>query len=362
MQTSSPSLTLPEGEGMNTNPNPSLRGGQGGAVFDTIIIGSGASGLSAGLYAGRYKLKTLIVKGEFGGETARAGVIWNYPGVVGIDGYELMKVMQTQAKEGGAEVISGKAEKIIRRVSTQDSPLGLAEGSPVCDCYEVQVKDKTFISKTIIFAVGTERGHLNLPNEAELTSKGVHYCFTCDSPLYEGKVVAVVGAGDAALKGAVLAAAYCKKIIILVRGDKVRAEPVTLEQVQALPNVEIVYNTQVTQIIGEKQLEKIILSKEYNGSTEFILDGLFIEIGARPNSELAVSLGVELDSTSYVKSDAMMQTNIPGFFAAGDTVNLFGHFKQDVTAAALGAVAATSAYQYVQKFPNVCELHAVEAK
>lgn len=312
-------------------------------VYDTIIIGSGASGLSAGLYAVRYKLKTLIIKGDFGGETARAGVIWNYPGIVGIDGYELMKVMQKQATDGGAEVVSGKAEKITNNGG----------------CYEVQVKDKKYTAKTVIFAVGTERGHLNLPNEAELTSKGVHYCFTCDSPLYEGKVVAVVGAGDAALKGAVLAAAYCKKIVILVRGDKARAEPVTLEAVKALSNVEIVYNTQVTQIIGEKQLEKIILSKEYNGSTEFVLDGLFIEIGARPNSALAVSLGVELDELNYVKSDAMMVTNIPGFFAAGDTVNLFGHFKQDVTAAALGAVAATSAYQYVQKNPNACELHEV---
>lgn len=312
-------------------------------VYDTIIIGSGAAGLSAGLYAGRYKLKTLIIKGEFGGETARAGVIWNYPGVVGIDGYELMKVMQAQAKDGGAEVVSGKVTKITNNNG----------------CYEVEVKDKKYTAKTIIFAVGTERGHLNLPNEAELTSKGVHYCFTCDSPLYANKVVAVVGAGDAALKGAVLAAAYCKKIVILVRSDKVRAEPVTLEQVKALPNVEIVYNTEVKEIIGEEQLEKIILSKEYNSSTELILDGLFIEIGARPNTALATALGVELDATSYVKSDAMMQTNIPGFFAAGDTVNLFGHFKQDVTASALGAVAATSAYQYVQKHPNVCELHAI---
>ncbi|MFA6006369.1 MAG: NAD(P)/FAD-dependent oxidoreductase [Candidatus Paceibacterota bacterium] len=299
-------------------------------IYDTIIIGSGAAGLSAGLYAVRYKLKTLIVKGDFGGETARAGVIWNYPGVIGIDGYELMKVMEKQAKDGGVEIISGKATKILK----QDNS------------FEVAVGEKTFATKTIIFAVGTERGHLNLPNETELTNKGVHYCFTCDAPLYGDKVVAVVGAGDAAFKGALLAAEYCKKIVILVRSDKVRAEPATVEQVKARPNIEILYSTEVKEIVGKDHLEKIILSKPYNGSNEFVLDGLFIEIGARPNSALAVSLGVELDSTGYVVSDALMTTNIPGFFAAGDTVNLFGHFKQDITAAALGAVAATSAYHY----------------
>jgi len=331
-------------------------------VYDTIIIGSGAAGLSAGLYAVRYKLKTLIIKGDFGGETARAGVIWNYPGVIGIDGYELMKTMQKQAKDGGAEIVSGKATKItnsaVKRpdLSKQDPEVGAQNAG----CYEVEVCEKKYTSKSIIFAVGTERGHLNLPNEAELTSKGVHYCFTCDSPLYADKVVAVVGAGDAALKGALLAAAYCKKIVILVRGDKARAEPVTLEQVLALPNVEILYNTEVKEIIGTDKLEKIILTKEYNGSAEFVLDGLFIEIGARPNNSLAIPLGAELDETGYLKTDPMMHTNVPGFFAAGDTVNLFGHFKQDVTAAALGSVAATSAYQYVQKHPNVCELHALE--
>ena len=314
-------------------------------VYDTIIIGSGASGLSAGLYAVRYKLRTLIIKGEFGGETARAGVIWNYPGVAGIDGYELMKVMQTQAKDGGAEIVSGKATKIVNQGG----------------CYEVAVGEKKYIGKTVIFAVGTERGHLNVPNEAELTSKGVHYCFTCDSPLYADKTVAVVGAGDAAFKGALLAAEYCKKIMILVRSDKVRAEPATFDKVKARPNVEILYNTQVTQIVGTTQLEKVVLNTPYQGSTDLVIDGLFIEIGARPNTALATALGVELDAENYVKTDPLMQTNIPGFFAAGDTVNLFGLFKQDITAAALGSVAATSAYQYVNNHPNVCELHAIES-
>lgn len=314
-------------------------------VYDTIIIGSGAAGLSAGLYAVRYKLKTLIIKGEFGGETARAGVIWNYPGVMGIDGYELMKVMEKQGKEGGALFQDGKATAIRNNRG----------------CYEVEVRDKTFIGKTIIFAVGTERGHLGLPNETELTSKGVHYCFTCDSPLYAGKKVAVVGGGDAAFKGALLAAEYCEKIYMLIRSNKLRAEPATIEKVTARKNVEIVYNTEVKEIVGTEKLEKLVLTAPVEGSTDLTVDGLFIEIGARPNTVLATAIGVELDEVNYVKADPLMRTNVPGFFAAGDTVNLFGHFKQDITAAALGSVAATSAYHYVNDNPNLCELRVGES-
>src|SRR3989338_4140001 len=279
-------------------------------IYDTIIAGSGAAGLSAAIYACRYLMKTLVVRGNFGGETATAGRIWNYPGAPGADGYDLMKAFEKQARDTGAE-----------------------------------------------------RKHLELPNEKELTSKGVHYCVTCDGPLYTGKRVAMVGGGDASIKGILDLAKYVEKIYFIVRGPKlIRPEPVNLEDLDKFGKenngkVVRIFDTQVVGLVGQSKLEKIVLSKEFNGSKEIALDGLFVEIGAKPDVAVVVSLGVSLDKFGYTAVDNLMQTNVPGIYAAGDTVNHFGPFKQTITAAALGAVAATSAYNYYKKHGNLCQIH-----
>lgn len=307
-------------------------------LYDTIIVGSGAAGLSAGIYAGRYLMKTLIIRGEFGGETATAGQIWNYPGAPGVDGYELMKNMRDQAKTAGTEYVEGK----------------LVGASKEGELFKIKVAgpkgESEYQTKTLIFAQGAERRHLDLPNEKELTSKGVHYCVTCDGPLYGGKTVAMVGGGDASAKGVLHLATYVSKIYMLVRGERMRAEPVNQDDISKLGDkVEILYNTQVAEIVGKEKLEKIIMTKEYNGSKELVLDGMFIEIGAKPDVGVAIALGVILDKLGYITVDNFMQTNVDGIYAAGDTVNHFGPFKQTITAAALGAVAATSAYNYHKK-------------
>lgn len=317
-------------------------------VYDTVIIGSGAAGLSAGIYAGRYLMKTLIVSGEFGGETATAGTIWNYPGVKAADGFDLMVEMKNQAREVGVQFVEGRLTKVT------------GEGN----CYSVFVgnsKGKTeFFAKTIIFANGSERRHLGLPNEKELTSKGVHYCTTCDSPVYGGKTIAIVGGGDASIKGVNLAANYAAKIYLIIRGNEIKAEPINVEQMKKLGDkITILYDTQVKEIIGKDSLEKVVLSKEVNGSTELVIDGLFIEIGAEPDTTIPESLGVTLDPFGYINVNNLMETNVPGVYAAGDAVNHFGRFKQTITAAALGAVAATSAYNYYKAHGNLCEVHFV---
>jgi thioredoxin reductase (NADPH) len=169
----------------------------------------------------------------------------------------------------------------------------------------------------------------------------------------------MVGGGDASVKGAVLAAEYVNKLYLIVRGKEVAAEPINLERMKKLGDkIEVILETEVKEIVGEKKLEKIILSREFRGSTELVVDGLFVEIGAVPNVELAKSLGVELDERGYIKTDTMMQTNIDGIFAAGDAVNHFGSFKQDITAAAMGAVAATSAYNDRKIHGELCPIHA----
>ena len=310
--------------------------------YDIIIIGSGAAGLSAALYAGRYRTKVLVIAKEFGGETASAGSIENYPGVPAIDGYDLMNLMKKQTSALGVEVISAEVTAITRQEH----------------CFEITTPDAVYQAHGIIFATGAERRRLGLPNEKELTGKGVHYCVTCDGPVYGGKTIAMVGGGDASVKGAVLAAEYVNKLFLIVRGKEVTAEPINLDKMKKLGDkIELILETEVKEIIGKEKLEKIRLSRPFKDSEDLVIDGLFVEVGAVPNVALAKTLGVELDEHGYIKADSMMQTNVDGVFAAGDAVNHFGSFKQDITAAAMGAVAATSAYNDRKVHGELCQIH-----
>ncbi|MEK7649191.1 MAG: FAD-dependent oxidoreductase [Patescibacteria group bacterium] len=311
-------------------------------AYDLAIIGTGAAGLAAALYAGRYKMKTIVFGSDFGGYTSIAGCIENYPGVPNIDGFDLMVNMKSQAVAVGAEVIDEKIETVTQQ-----------EGG----FHLTTAQGKTYDVKTLIIATGTEHKHLGLPNEHELTSKGVHYCAVCDAPMYRDKTIAVVGGGDAAVKGVLLAAEYAKKVYVLVRGTALRAEPINAEQLKAFGDtIEVLFETEVKEIVGPQKFEKIVLSKPYLGSNELQLDGLFIEIGALPRVELAKQLGVELDSAGYIKAHPLMHTSVPGVYSAGDVTNIFNGFKQDITAAAMGAVAATSAFQYFKAtYPQTVE-------
>lgn len=321
-------------------------------IYDLVIVGSGAAGLSAGIYAGRYKMKVMIVGQEFGGESATGGTFYNYPGTGPIDGYELMKKMKEQAKDVGVEFFEGKVLEVKR------------EGH----CFAVVVREGSkpaveYPARTIILANGAERRRLDVPNAKELANKGVHYCVTCDGPVYVDKTIAVIGGGDAGVKGVNLAAQYAKKIYLLVRGSEIKAEPINYDEMKKLGDkVEILLNTEVKELVGKDKLEKLVLSTPYNGSNELTVDGVFVEIGAMPNTALAKSLGINTDERGYIIVDNGMKTNIDGVFAAGDTVNFFGSFKQAITAAAMGSVAATSAYQDNKMHGELCQIHWVPTK
>ncbi len=312
-------------------------------IYDLIIIGSGAAGFGAAIYASRYRMKVLVIGKEFGGETAKAGSIENYPGFESIDGFELMFAMKKQAEKIQVETLDAQVTAIARQEH----------------CFDVTANGATYKTHEIIFAVGAERRRLGLPNEKELIGRGVHYCVTCDGPVYGGKVIAMVGGGDASVKGVVQAAEYAKKIFLIVRGNEITAEPINMERMKKLGDkIETLLETEVVKIVGDKKLDKLILSRPHENSDELVVDGLFVEIGAVPNVELAQSLGVALDEHGYIKADNMMQTNIDGIFAAGDIVNHFGSFKQGITAAAMGAVAATSAYNDHKIHGELCKYHA----
>ena len=313
-------------------------------IYDVIVVGQGAAAFATGLYAARYQIKTLVVGETFGGETATGGLIENYPGYVGIDGGELMIHMKEQVEKYGVRVVDERVETISR----------------AGDCFEAKTSEDTYRGTAVILAVGRERRKLGLPHEEDWTGKGVSFCATCDAPLYRGKVAGVVGGGDAAVKGAVLLGKYATKVYIIYRGEGfTRPEPVNLQKLREGPNVEPIFKANVIELKGVDGLTGVVLDRQYNDSRELKLDGLFLEIGADPQVELARDLGVELNEGNEIKVDREMRTNVHGVFAAGDVTDAAGDLKQTITAAAQGAVAATSAYAHVSAHANACASHAV---
>ena len=312
--------------------------------YDLVIAGQGAAAFSAGLYAGRYQMRSLILGGTFGGETAIGGAIENYPGFESVDGFELMMNMRRQVEGYGVPIVDQNVESITREE----------------DCFLVKSAEGPYLASSVIMAVGRERRKLGLPHEDEWTGRGVSFCATCDAPLYRGKVAAVVGGGNAATEGAILLGKYTTKTYIIYRGEKfTRPEPVNVRLLEESPNVEAILNAKVVELLGEDGLTGVVIEQGHDGSRELSLDGLVVEIGADPRVELAQQLGVKLTGKNEVAVDRLMHTSAEGVFAAGDLTDASGNLKQTVTAAAQGAIAATSAYAYVLEHPKACKIHAL---
>ncbi len=313
-------------------------------MYDVLVVGQGAAAFAAGLYAARYQMRTMVAGDVFGGETATGGLIENYPGYVGIDGGQLMMHMREQVEKYGVEIVDERVDAIEN----------------VGHCFQARVGKDTYQATAVILAVGRERRKLGLFLEDEWTGKGVSFCAVCDAPLYRKKVAGVVGGGDAAVKGAVLLSKYADKVYIIYRGPEfVRPEPVNLRQMMDSPNIEPVFSANVIELKGVDGLSSVVLDRQHNGSNELNLDGLFIEIGADPRIELAQSLGAELNEKNEVHVDKEMRTNVHGLFAAGDVTDGSGDLKQTITAAAQGAIAATSAYSHTSTHPDTCQRHAM---
>ena len=314
-------------------------------IYDVAIVGQGASGYAAALYAARYQISAVIFGATFGGETATGGLIENYPGYLEIDGFELMMKFREQAEKYEVPIVS---EDIVS-ISRSD------------DCFELTTdQGNSYQGASVVLAVGRERRRLHLKNEEEWTGRGVSFCSTCDAPHNRGNAVAVVGGGDAAVKGAVLLGKYAEKVYVIYRGSSfTRPEAVNLKHLEESANIEAIFDANVVELRGEDGLTGITLDRDVNGSNELTLQGLFIEIGADPRVELANQLGLALNDLSEVIVDELGRTSVEGVFAAGDLTNASGDLKQTITAASQGAVAATSAYAYISEHGNACALHAV---
>jgi len=294
--------------------------------YDLIIIGSGPAGLTAAIYAARYKLNILVIGKLPGGLASEAYEVCNFPSYGKIKGIELMMKMVHQVKELEVEI---KQEEVLRIVKKNG--------------FEIKTNKEKYFAKKIILTTGSERKKLGLEKEEEFTGKGLSYCATCDSGFYKDKITGVIGGGDAALTAALLLAKYSKKVYVIYRkGSFCKAQPSWIEEVKKNKKIKPIFDATIVKLIGERKLEGIKLSD----GKELALDGLFVEIGSIPNTELAEKIGIELDCEN-IKVNKEQKTNVKGVFAAGDVTN--NPLKQIVTACGEGAIAAYSVYRELIK-------------
>jgi len=294
-------------------------------TYDLIIIGAGAAALSAGLYASRYKLNTLIIGQIPGGTGGTAHEIQNYPGFESISGMDLMMKMLEQTKKNGAEF----KQEVVKDIKKEK-------------IFEITTDKEKYKAKKIILATGSERKKLGIKDEKNYVGKGISYCATCDSGFYKDKVVGVVGGSDAALTAALLLSNFAKEIYLIYRRDKfIRPDQTWVEQVKKDKKIKIMFDTKISKLIGKEKIEGVEIETK-GKKKNLVIDGLFIEIGSVPNTELAQKLGLKFENGEIIV-DKNQKTNIEGVFAAGDITN--NPFKQIVTANAEGGVAAFTAYK-----------------
>lgn len=301
-------------------------------MYDLVIIGSGVTGYAAAMYAARLDLSVAVIGDVEGGTITLTDDVANYPGYIQLTGQELADKLKEHALDYPVSIEIGMVTDVFRAAE---------------NFFYVVTENKTFLAKTILFATGMKERELEVPGHDELKNKGVSYCALCDAPLYKDKIVGVVGGSDSAVKEALLLAKYCPKVYIIYRRKDIRPEPVNARRVQRESKIEIINETNVTEILGEQKVIGVKLDKHYNGKDTLPLDGIFIAIGGIPYSNLAKKLGVELNEKDEIKIDRSSRTNIEGVYAAGDVVDT--EFKQAITGVAEGVHAAYQAYKYVNE-------------
>lgn len=302
--------------------------------YDLIILGAGPAGLTAGLYASRSKLKTLILDEAFGGgQLALTHEIANYPGVETMGGFELAELMKKQTGSFGCEFKTG-VEVTGYDIKGNIKTLEL-DG------------EKKVTAKTFIIAVGGKPRTLGIPSEEKFKGRGISYCATCDGPFFRDKNVIAIGGGNSALEEGAYLTNFAKSVTIVHRSKTFNAQPIAVEEARSKSNMSFLMNTEVKEFLGEKKVEKAVL---YNNETktESVMDieGAFIFIGYVPNTKPFEGI-LEMNKWGELIADVNMNTNIPGVFVAGDAREK--KYRQVVNACADGCIAALEAYEYIQK-------------
>ncbi len=302
-------------------------------VYDIMILGGGAAGLTAGIYSSRAKLKTLILnEGAVGGQMVLTNEIANYPGVETTNGFTVANTMKKQARDFGCTIKSNIKIKeyqlngAIKKVVLEDG--------------------KIYNSKTVILAPGGKPRQLNIPGEDIFKGSGISYCATCDGDFFTGKEVVVVGGGNSALEEAITLTKYASRVTIVHQFDHFQAFEHAIQEARNHPQIDIIMESELREFIGNEKLEKIIIEHLPSGKrTEMKIDGVFIFIGYLPNTEALKGI-VTLNDRQEIVVDSDMKTNIPGVFAAGDCINK--KYRQVTTAVADGTIASLSASEYLR--------------
>lgn len=303
--------------------------------YDLIIIGGGCAGLTAGIYAGRARLKVLIIEKTWtGGQAAITSRIDNYPGLPGINGAELTESMRRQVEELKVDIVSSNVEKAE------------LEGAKK----RITAGGKDYFSKSVIIATGSRPKKLGVPGEEKLTGKGVGYCATCDGFFFKDKDIFVVGGGNSAAEEALYLTKFGKKVFVLVRKGKFKCTKSISDEVMANPKIEVRFYNELVEICGDEAVTNVVIKDNRTGKQERYEApeedgklGVFIFVGNEPNSG-AFAGEINLDGEGYIITDEDMRTNIEGVFAAGDVRQK--SLRQIVTAASDGAIAATMAEKY----------------
>ena len=304
-------------------------------IYDLIVVGGGPAGLTAAIYACRSGLKTLLLE-EYvcGGQVINTYEIKNYPGFENINGVDLSLKMQEQATKLGLDIIYQKAIEFDfnNQIKT------------------VKTSKNEYYGKTIILSMGAQPKKLQVNGEQQFTGRGVSYCAVCDGDFFKNKTVAIVGGGNSAMEDVAYLTKVAKKTYLINRTEKYRALPVLVDAMQKLANqnkIEVLNNTVVQEICGDKKLEKVIIKNTQTEQvSELPLDGLFIEIGRNPNTNIVKNY-IEVDNYGYIITDQNLMTNIKGVFAIGDIRQK--DLRQIITACADGAIASTNAQKYISE-------------
>ncbi len=301
-------------------------------IYDLIIIGSGPAGLCAAIYAQRAKLSCITIERNYmsGGQVINTYEVDNYPGLPGINGFDMAQQFRAHAEKLGAEFVEDEVEKI--ELLEDDAKKIVTEGN-------------CFYTKSIIIATGAKHRTLSVRGEEELSGMGVSYCATCDGAFFKNKTVAVVGGGDVAVEDAIFLARACEKVYLIHRRDELRAAKVLQEAALAEEKIIPIWNSVVTEITGEDKVESIKLQNtSTNEEQELSVDGVFVAVGILPNTELFQGI-LALDENGYIQAGEDGKTSVSGIFAAGDVRTK--PLRQIITAASDGANAVTSVQEYL---------------
>ncbi|MCM1113819.1 MAG: thioredoxin-disulfide reductase [Muribaculum sp.] len=299
-------------------------------MYDLIIIGSGPAGLSAAVYGSRAGLNLLVLEQNpmSGGQILNTYEVDNYLGLPGINGFDMGQAFRGHADKLGVAFAEARVREIVNHGGYKT----------------VRTRKEDYEARAVILAAGAQHAHLGVPGEEELSGMGVSYCATCDGAFFKGKTVAVVGGGDVALEDAVYLARACKTVYLIHRRDELRGAAVLQEELRALPNVEILYSHVVVEIRGQESVESLLIRDVKTDETRALaVNGVFIAVGIRPNSELVRELA-DCDEAGYVLAGENCASSCPGLYVAGDVRKK--PLRQVVTAVADGANAAVAAAEY----------------